>query len=123
MRNRTTRAGGLAGRAFTLIELLVVIAIIGLPASLILPALGRAKARASGAACLNNLKQLQLCWQMYVDDFQGRVPPNRSLFTDGVWRSTPQFLDRLQQRPARRGLAFNWTAHRCIQSREGLDKA
>jgi prepilin-type N-terminal cleavage/methylation domain-containing protein/prepilin-type processing-associated H-X9-DG protein len=75
--------------AFTLIELLVVIAILGILASLTLPALGRAKARAAGTACLNHLKQLQLCWQMYVDDFQGRVPPNRSLFTDGVWRSTP----------------------------------
>ena len=75
--------------AFTLIELLVVMAIIGILASLTLPALGRAKARASGIACVSNLKQLQLCWQMYVDDFQGRVPPNRSVFTNGVWRSTP----------------------------------
>lgn len=75
--------------AFTLLELLVVIALIGMLASLTLPALSRSKARASGTACLNNLKQLQLCWQLYVDDFQGRVPPNRSLLTNGVWRSTP----------------------------------
>ena len=78
--------------AFTLIELLVVIAIIGIIgilAGLTLPALGRAQVRASGIACLSNLKQLQLCWQMYVDDFQGCVPPNRSVLTNGVWRSTP----------------------------------
>jgi prepilin-type N-terminal cleavage/methylation domain-containing protein/prepilin-type processing-associated H-X9-DG protein len=74
---------------FILIELLMVIAIMGILASLMLPALGKARAKATGAACLTNLKQLQLCWQMYVDDHQGRVPPNRALVTNGVWRSTP----------------------------------
>jgi prepilin-type N-terminal cleavage/methylation domain-containing protein len=75
--------------AFTLLELLVVIAIISLLAALLLPVLGRAKAKATGMACLNNLKQLQICWQLYVDDYNGMVPPNRSVFANGVWRSTP----------------------------------
>ena len=69
-------------RAFTLIELLVVISIIGTLAALLLPALGVAKAKAQSASCLNNLRQLQLSYQMYGDNNHEKLVDNSVNFNE-----------------------------------------
>jgi len=68
----TKRFHGNAG--FSLVELLVVIALIALLASLLLPALSRAKAKARVTRCTNNLRQLGLAFRQYADDNQDFLP-------------------------------------------------
>ncbi|MDD3695688.1 MAG: DUF1559 domain-containing protein [Lentisphaeria bacterium] len=68
-------------RLFTLIELLVVIAIIGILAALLMPALSKSRERAQQTACVNNLTQLGLAFQMYVSEAEDYFPH----YTNGSW--------------------------------------
>ena len=62
----------------------MVIAIIAILAALLLPALSKAKEKAHAIACLNNLKQLSLCWHLYATDNNDILPPNNSIALIGT---------------------------------------
>jgi prepilin-type N-terminal cleavage/methylation domain-containing protein/prepilin-type processing-associated H-X9-DG protein len=65
--------------AFTLVELLVVIAVIAILAAVLLPVLHKGEESAQNITCLNNLRQLQICWQLYYLDNNDVLVPNNSV--------------------------------------------
>ncbi|HTV40751.1 MAG TPA: prepilin-type N-terminal cleavage/methylation domain-containing protein [Candidatus Sulfotelmatobacter sp.] len=68
-----------ARSAFTLIELLVVVAVIAIIAAILLPVLNRAQESGRNITCLNNLRQLEICWHLYLEDNNDVLVPNNSV--------------------------------------------
>jgi prepilin-type N-terminal cleavage/methylation domain-containing protein len=91
----TRRKQTLSG--FTLIELLVVIAIIAILASMLLPALARAKQKGQQAKCLSNVKQLQLAWKLYADDNRDYLMYNSPVSSNPKLAWVPGNIDWVNQ--------------------------
>ena len=82
--DRKGRAGHWPFGAFTLVELLLVIGIIAILAALLVPALAAAQAKGKRVACLDNLKQSALSFQMYTADNDGKLAQNYPLVQTGT---------------------------------------
>jgi prepilin-type processing-associated H-X9-DG protein len=78
--------------AFSLIELFVVIAIFAVLTALLFPALAKARQKAQGSQCLNNLHQLTVGWKMYPDDNNGKLVPNGDEYNQPLSLMDPQGL-------------------------------
>lgn len=104
--NRFAYKNEFGSKAFTLIEMLVVIAIIGVLASMLMPALGKALDNGRLAVCINNQKQVGMATFVYADTWYGSLPP---LYSYDVWK--PPYISQLLAASGM-GPSSDWTYYR-----------
>lgn len=109
-------------RAFTLLELLIVTAIVGILAALLLPAFGRAKARARNAVCVSQLRQLGIATRLYAEDHDNRLPAAEILPTLPVdpQKPLPRICDVLRPYAGNSGGTNVTTVFKCPGDDMGL---
>jgi len=115
-RNELAPAHRRCVHAFTLIELLVVIAIIAILAAILLPTLSTAKAKGQQTACINNLRQLALCWLMYAGDNDSKLVVN--LPAQGFGQGTGQGVSSNSWAPG--NMKIPWEATNVLLLHQGV---
>lgn len=112
-------------QGFTLIELLVVITIAAIILSLLLPAIGRVRESGRRAACVNNLRQIGMAFNMWTDDLGGRFPKNAEIaafnidthYYGGKTGTSDEWPAPAEQRPLNKYVDNNYEVFKCPSDR------
>jgi len=105
-----------SNRAFTLIELLVVIAIIAILAAILFPVFAQAREKARGASCLSNIKQMNISWMMYTQDYDENMVPLRTWHPEDTVQAAAGFSTYWYWPKLQDPYTKSWAIYRCPSS-------